>query len=298
MYKKILVLSVILSLFLASCNLPLGGAVSDVQQPDPASVPGADVIGTSVELTAAVRVTDIAASAVPPTLAFTDTPVPTSTDTPIPTACTPMVTATTDANVRSGPDVAYDVVGSLSLGGTAVVAGRNDANTWWYIEYASVSGGHAWISGSVATSSCLPAVVQLVAAPPLPTLPPATNTPLVIILPPPVAGVPDLVASAYQYSPQPAIKNQTAYIMVTVTNSGTAPAGSFTVSWFSNQTTPGCDWTVQGLGVGKSKNLECQFTYNKTNSGYWVSFTVDSGNQIAESNESNNSRDWKWQVVP
>jgi subtilase family serine protease len=108
--------------------------------------------------------------------------------------------------------------------------------------------------------------------------------------------VPDLVASAYQYSPQPALKGQTAYIQVTVKNSGSAPAGGFTVSWYSNQTTPGCDWSVQGLGIGKSKNLECEFTYNKAHSGYWVSFIVDSGNQVAESNEGNNGRDWKWQV--
>lgn len=106
---------------------------------------------------------------------FTFTPVFTPTSTPVPTSCYPMITALTNANVRSGPSTDYDPpLGYLPAGGTAPLAGRNDANTWWYIEFAGGPGGHGWIAQSVTSASCLPAIVAVVAAPPLPP----THTPV------------------------------------------------------------------------------------------------------------------------
>lgn len=287
MRTKALFILVILALLSASCNLPAGNSsVPSAQPPGSTIIPeaGVDAVGTSVALTAAVVLTQAAGSVVPPTVMFTDTPAPTSTNTATITPCVPMVTATTNANVRSGPDIAYAVVGSLTQGGTALVTGRNDASTWWYIEYGS---SHAWIAGSVTAASCLPVSVQIVAAPPLPTVPSPTNT-----LPPPVAGLPDLVASGMQYWPDPARNNQPVAIQVKVTNNGTAPAGQFTVVWLSNQSLPGCSWTVSGLGIGASKNLECEFTYNgHPSADYWITLVVDARNQLVELDEGNNERD-------
>ena len=91
---------------------------------------------------------------------------------PVVAQCSPTVTATTDANVRAGDSTEYAVIGNLPYGGTAVVAGTNAAHTWWYIVFAGGPGGYGWISGSVVTTACLPAVVQVVVAPPLPAAPP------------------------------------------------------------------------------------------------------------------------------
>jgi hypothetical protein len=112
---------------------------------------------------------------------------------------------------------------------------------------------------------------------------------------PQIIGVPDLVAYAYQYSPQPAIKGQQASVMVTVKNTGTVAAGQFTVVWYSNQSTIGHTWTVQGLGIGKSKDLECHHTFNNISTQY-SSFVVDSGGDVFESDEGNNKREWEWKV--
>lgn len=288
MHTKIQISIVTLFLLMLACNLPAGAAtpLSEPQVlPSEASV---DTVATSVELTVIAEMVRVIGSAAPLTATAT------FTETVAPTQCTPLVTATANANVRSGPDVAYEVVGNLSLGNTATIAGRNDANTWWYINFTGGNGGYAWIAGSVVTTSCLPQVVQVVAAPPTPILPTPTKT-----LPPPVAGAPDLVASGMQYWPSPAKNNQPISIQVKVTNSGNAPADSFTVVWLSNQDTPGCDWSVQGLGVGASKNLECEFTYNgNATASYWTSLVVDSGSEIAESNEGNNSRDVTLKVKP
>jgi hypothetical protein len=276
-------------LLMLACNLPAGAATqpSEVQTPLPEV--SVDTVATSVESTIIAGMTLNAGSAVPQASATA-----TLTETMTPTQCVPSVTATANANVRRGPDIAFEVVGNLLIGSTATVAGRNDANTWWYINFPGGDGGYAWIAGSVVSTSCLPQVVQVVAGPPTPILPTATKT-----LPPPVAGVPDLVASGMQYWPSPARNNQPISIQVKVTNSGNAPAGSFTVVWLSNQDIPGCDWSVQGLGVGASKNLECEFTYNGNDTAsYWTTLVVDTGGAVAESNEGNNSRDMTLKVSP
>jgi hypothetical protein len=279
-------------LLMLSCNLPAGNVPAAGESPQSSEV---DAVGTSVELTTVARMTEAAGSAVPPLEADSTTaPLDTPTETPSPTPCIPSVTATTNANVRSGPDTAYGVVGSLSFGAAAEVAGRNDNNSWWYIKYAGASGGYAWIAGSVVTTSCLPSVVQVVAAPPLPPTVTPTNT-----KPPEVSDMPDLVASGMQYWPSPAQNAQPIDIQVKVTNSGTASAGSFTVVWLSNQSLPGCDWSISGLGAGESETLNCQFTYSgNATASYWTTLIVDSASQIAESNEGNNSRDVTLKVAP
>jgi hypothetical protein len=91
--------------------------------------------------------------------------VVTATAQPAP-ACEPTITAVSNANVRTGPDIIYNVVGQLPQGGTAKVVGRNDTFTWYYIVFPGGPGGYAWIAGSVSSATCLPAVLQVVAAPP------------------------------------------------------------------------------------------------------------------------------------
>jgi hypothetical protein len=296
MRSKFWLVVVVLFLMLA-CNLPFGNTPA-TDGPATVAPSGAnvDVVGTSVELTTAAKMTELAATSavVPASATFTFTPSFT------PTLCTPQVTATTAANIRSGPDTVYDIISFLPLNGSTTIAGRNDANTWWYILLPGSTNNYGWIAGSVVKTTCLPQSVQVVAAPPTPIPPSPTNTqPAEAVLAPPVAGTPDLVASGMQYWPNPAKNNQPISIQVKLTNSGSAPAGSFSVSWLSNQDAPGCNWDVQGLGVGASKNLDCEFTYNgNATANYWITLVVDTGNQVAESNEGNNKRDGKLQVKP
>ncbi len=267
-------------LLLASCNLPSGNT------PTPDDVPNA--IATAVELTTVARMTESANPTALPTLA----PIGTSAVTPNSTSCAPTVTATTNANVRSGPDIAYDVIGFLTQGGTAKILGRNNANTWWYIEFAGASNRAAWIAGSVVSASCLPSVLQVVAAPPLPTVTPTSTGQ-------PASNLPDLIASGMQYSPNPARNAQPISIQVKVTNSGAVAAGAFSVVWLSNQDLAGCEWPVPELAAGASQILECEFTYNGNDTAnYSVTLIVDSGETVEESNEGNNRRDDTLKVAP
>ncbi|HEX2995591.1 MAG TPA: CARDB domain-containing protein [Anaerolineales bacterium] len=287
--KNLLSVLVLFSL-LASCNMPLSQA-SSTQTPEnqPASS-DADVVGTAVALTAAAKFTEIASSV---TATFTPETVltPTLTFTPaatsVPTQCTPLITANVVVNVRSGPDTAYDIVGSLPQGGTATIVGRNDAYTWWYIDYPAGSGNHAWVAGSVVTSACVPSTVQVVAAPALPTAAPTKasddddNDD---------SGTPNLVAAGMQYY---VVSGKTVHVMVKVTNDGGAEAGPFIVNWTANQTKGGCHWSMTKLAAGKSKDLECEYTYIWGATNYWSVLTVDAEGTVTESNESDNEQDYK-----
>lgn len=275
---------IIVFLLLASCNLPAGNATAVEESPQSSDV---DAVGISVELTTVARMTEAAGSAVAPlAVDSTTAPIATPTETPSPTPCIPLVTATTNANVRSGPDTAYVVVGSLSLGATAEVAGRNDNNSWWYIKYAGASGGYAWIAGSVVTTSCLPAVVQVVAAPPLPPTATPTNTEVPPIV---VAAKPDVHVSEYTWSPSPPHMGVSFHVRVGAYNQGDAAAGAFTVQWWlsTSAPAPACTWNIPSMAAHGGRILECDYI-----PGGWANYpsqvVVDSGNTLDESDEGNN----------
>jgi hypothetical protein len=308
---KILISALVLFSLLASCNMP----ASQVTITEPSEVApvssDVDVVGTAVELTAVARVTEIAGSAVPATATLTPTPTPTSTSVPVVAGpCSPTVTATVIANVRSGPGTAYDIVGSLSVGQAATIVGRNDAYTWWYIDYQGVAGNHAWIAGSVVTSACVPSVVQVVAAPPLPISPTPTNVkaadnsnggnnllPLQPLEPLPFnLLLSDLVAVGMQVAPNPATQGFPVDIQVKVKNVGNGDASIFKVTWWATSSEAGCNWTISTLAAGASKVLTCTYTYGSSNNAFPIQVVVDSGNTVTESNESNNSKGGTLQV--
>ena len=102
-----------------------------------------------------------------------ETPVPVE-PSPVPASPTPeqpLVTANTNANVRSGPGTNYPVLGALQEGGSAIVTGRNTDNSWWQIGF---QGGTAWIANLIVTANAQAYNVPVASAPP----PPATNTPV------------------------------------------------------------------------------------------------------------------------
>ncbi len=253
-------------LAIAACNLPSAAPQVATEPPQ--------VNNTAVQDTAAQA-------------SNTPEPPPQATETPSPTAtpCYAMVTANTNANVRSGPSTDYDINGYLPQGGTAPVAGKNDSGTWWYIEFA---GGHAWIAASVTTATCIPNGLSIVAAPPLPPTPvPPTAT----NVPPAPAGLPDLIVSEFSISPATPIMGQPAHVRIGAYNDGNAAAGQYTVVWYGLSTfaNPSCTWTVNHSNAHGGRILECDFVFQ---SWYPINKTslviVDVNNDVEESNEGNN----------
>lgn len=157
---------IIIWILIISCNLPAAASASITETSTPTVISGA--------ATADVSLTPLTfTSTATTTINATQTLIPTAT------ACMPNVTAPTPVNVRSGPGTVYEIIGVLVEGGSATVAGKNYEGTWWYIDFPSGIGGHAWVGGSVVNASCIPATLAIIAAPPTPVPPTATSTPVV-----------------------------------------------------------------------------------------------------------------------
>lgn len=95
----------------------------------------------------------------------------------------PMVTATTDVNIRSGPGTVYPILGLLRAGQTAEVTGISADAAWWQVKFLAATDGHGWLSARYVTAQSTNNV-PMVQAPPLPVpstpTPTATLTPVVI----------------------------------------------------------------------------------------------------------------------
>ena len=131
------------------------------------NMPGGDAVSAAATAFAQTQTAEALASpsAVATTGADPSASPPAPTASPLPTACSPIVTANLNANVRAGDSTDYEIIGFLATAQTAPLMGRNAADTWWYIAYG---GSHGWIAKSVVTAACLPASVAVVVPPPLP----------------------------------------------------------------------------------------------------------------------------------
>jgi uncharacterized protein YraI len=124
------VLSTVLTLGVAACNLPSIGSIA------PAAT------GTPVFLPATKT-----AQPAPPSL--TDTPIPTSTPTPTasPTPGPAMVRARDgDVVCRFGPGEEWSIEGNLLDGMVVPIAGRNESSSWWYVKELGYKGKPCWVS--------------------------------------------------------------------------------------------------------------------------------------------------------
>ena len=86
------------------------------------------------------------------------TPLPTLTPSPTlpPTPSAAQLTPKPNSpviNCRSGPDVAYPSLDTINSGQIAVIAGRDDNSTWWYVHNPNNTDQFCWVSASVSTTS-------------------------------------------------------------------------------------------------------------------------------------------------
>jgi uncharacterized protein YgiM (DUF1202 family)/chitodextrinase len=123
-----------------------------------------------------------------PTVTVEPTALPTlvvQTPTPIPQPAPPGVTANADLNIRSGPGVAYPVIGLLQSGQTAEVTAVSPDAGWWQVKFPGASSGYGWVSARYVTAQNV-MNVPVAQAPPLPVAPTAIPTPPPTPVPTPV----------------------------------------------------------------------------------------------------------------
>src|SRR5690606_36607669 len=77
-------------------------------------------------------------------------------------------------NVRGGPGTDHPIVAALSTGSSARILGKDGSGEWWQI--ALDSGGDGWIYAPLVET--VGNVSQVAVAQAVPTVPPATATPV------------------------------------------------------------------------------------------------------------------------
>lgn len=118
---------------------------------------------------------------VTPTPTPTWTPLPTPVDTPTPPTPPYVVIVAPIVNVRSGPSVAYPVIGVARQNERYDITGRNEAFTWWQI--CCIDGQSGWVTTQLTAPGGPADTVPIVAPPELPPTPFPTATPEATAIP-------------------------------------------------------------------------------------------------------------------
>jgi uncharacterized protein YraI len=88
-------------------------------------------------------------------------------------------------NVRKGPAVGYDKLGTLDKGQSAPVRGKNADGTWWQITFAAASDGVGWVIADLVSVTGDTTNLPVATAPALPTsAPQPTSVPATVVVVP------------------------------------------------------------------------------------------------------------------
>ena len=110
------------------------------------------------------------------------TPAPTFTTTPtkfpnplVPNPAVITVVGLVDTNCHSGPDVLYNVNGTLKPGASLQIYGRNADSSWVWVQHPFVKDARCWLNVSVIQVNGDISPLPIIPAPPLPGAP-ASNS--------------------------------------------------------------------------------------------------------------------------
>jgi len=203
-------------------------------------------------------------------------------------------------NFRTGPDTNYPILRVLEAGTLVDIIGRLGDNSWWQVRSGLDIG---WLSATYTSESGDCSLIPVAVPPPSPTPRPATATPTATFTLSPIPGsptptftptptVPDLVVSAI-IGPEVLQLNATGTVSarytVRVYNQGTGNSGQFTTSFRQPDGTVIQLPIVVNLAPGQYADLGLDVTFTASNT-YRLEAFVDSGAQVAESDEGNNIR--------
>jgi hypothetical protein len=166
--------------------------------------------------------------------------VPAPPQTPVPPPKPLAIAVMGGANLRNGPGLDYKKVGSLPMGGSLEIVGRNADSSWWLV---SAPNGLAWVAEGVVTTSYVddnipvvtipallvqPAAAGSATVPDLPVdLPAAGQAPVV---PPPAAPagtpIPGADASRSFVEDMSAYKRLRGQLLIPPTSASISPDGS------------------------------------------------------------------------
>ena len=214
----------------------------------------------------------------------------------------PRAIAVVSANVRAGDSTAYNVIGFLLDGESALIKGISSRGTgWYYIELANGRSGFIYpnIVNTTGDLSNLPRInppppPPPTAVPPTPVPPPPQQQQPQPQQPQPTSNV-DLVIAHVQINPHPVSCGESYEIQVTVRNAGsdTANGGIITVRDQGQAGAGPVESTriaFGTLGPGATQVVTGHLSPTvHVETLHHINLDVDSDNRVAEINESNNN---------
>lgn len=122
---------------------------------------------------------------------------------------------------------------------------------------------------------------------PTPT-PTSTPTPIPTSTPTPTSSPQaDLYISEYSFN-HPPKQGEPFTVRIGIYNQGDAAAGPFWWEWWATWAIRACRERIDGLAAHGGRIVECTFTYNSW-ANYETKAIADADNEVAESNEDNNT---------
>ncbi len=207
----------------------------------------------------------------------------------------PRVVALVNSNVRAGDNTFYQIVGFLIEGSSANILGISSRGTsWYFIELGN--GARGFIHPNIVRAEGDLSNLQPIAPPPLPPTPIPLPTAVPVEQQAPVAPAsgPNLVLGEMRMEPHPATCNETYTIHVTVQNNGNGDSAGFTVEVRDSRMGTGEGQATTQIGyppipAGQSRTAFGRLTQSQyVEEVHHVNLYVDNGNQVAETNESDN----------
>ncbi len=110
-------------------------------------------------------------------------------------------------------------------------------------------------------------------------------------------GQPDLVVDGMAFSPYPPVRGGDTLVEIRIRNAGNAAAGAFGWSWQAGSSSPMLGAVPGGLGAGASETVSLTWRPEGAYTELITVARVDTGNGVAESDETNNELRQTIQVV-
>ncbi len=239
------------------------GESGDTEQPDEAQPPAED----------------------PPTQPPAEEP----TDAPPPTESSPTARLTAGANIRGGPGTTFPIIGTYAAGTETGALAVNSAGTWYKIEFYN---GEGWIFGNLVEVSGADQLPIDDGPPP----PPPTNTPVPATATPEPSNVNLTFNGSITIDPFPPNCGDTMSFRIPIRNTGTDSFGTTGAVVIRDVHIDSGAVTetrapVPDLPGGGEATIDGVFLTVETNfdTRHRIEVVLDANNEIAESNENDNS---------
>ncbi len=243
-------------------------------------------------------------SAPPPTVTpspteTTTVPSPTSvpTDTPVVDTATPTSTATpTRTPTPTATQVPPPQIEYFRASPSVIIAGECTTLEWGAVTGATAATIDQGIGGVATPGNASICPVETTTYVLTATGPGGTVTAAATVTV--QAAQPDLTVLSVAFVPTPPVQHQDNEVRITLRNVGTSPTGPFRWEWQPGTAAPLGGSVPDGLNAGQSLVVTTVWRPASWYANLLTVARVDVGNDVAESNESNNEVQVNVEVVP